>query len=221
METITKTRNYFGRTSLLVVGLAAALAIAGFTHWQGRRQQAAATGWRQLWEDHTNAVFSAQARERELAGEGFMAADKVSWKLFYDRARARNMIEVRVKNPLQYHQASFGINFAAETEAWLKDGRQAAPQAVSVDVVFRAVAPNESPVAYVRFPAAVETHAANWWGKFLDFFRWGGFPVVEPPIDAKSVQLRFYAENAAPPDRGERSLDKSVAQVVPKTTSRR
>lgn len=201
METTLVTQKQMGRPMVLTLAVTAtAVAVVAFLQWHNHRlfvnQQTEAAQWKQLWQDHTNAVNSAKAREHAQANEGYMTPELIRWKLFYDHGQGRNFIEVRAKNPLAYHRASFCVNFLAQTTEWLGDGRQAARRDVSKSVTFRGLSPTNSGVVYVAFPATVETHAVSWWGKIVDFFRWGGLPVTEPPIDPKTVTVRVFADQA-------------------------
>lgn len=147
-------------------------------------------------EKSTRTVTAAMAAEHEEAVEGFLQVEQVHWKLAYDRAKQRNFLEVRVRNPLRYHRVSFGLNFEGQTEAWDQDGRQVGPRPISLDVLVKDLGPGEGQVVYEPFGAEVPTRAIGWWGKALDLFRWSGLPTVEPPIESKTVKVRVYAEQA-------------------------
>jgi len=186
---------------LLVLALVGVAGYAVYAHWHtGRKmekQAAEVTELKERWQETTNTVTVAKSAEHEQAMEGFLKPEQVRWKLFYDRGKQRNFLEVRVRNPLQYHRASFGLNFEGQTEVWAKEGRQADPRAVSLDVVVHALQPGEGQLIYRPFPAVVATRAVGWWGKVIDCLRWSEWPVVEPPVDIKTVQVRVYAQQAA------------------------
>jgi len=196
-------RNVSSRPLLLALALALAgtAGYAAYAHWQNERQSVKQgreiTELNERWQETTNAVTAAKSAEHEQTLEGFLKPEQVRWKLFYDRGKQRNFLEVRVRNPLQFHRASFGVNFQGQTEAWKNDGREAEPRFVSLDLVVRDLKPGEGHVSYVPFPAQVPTRAQGRLGKMLDCFRWNGLPTVEAPIDDKTVQVRVYADQAA------------------------
>lgn len=182
---------------ILLTGLALLLAIMlGVVYRHAVQQKKEIATLQQRWEEQANSIHSARAEEHVRVVDAFMQTNQVRWQLVYDQAKLKNSVEVRVRNPLEYHKASFVVSLLAKTEPWLNDGRKAAAQYVSVEIAFHDVAPANSAVDFVPFPAKVETHAVGFFGWILDWFRWGGLPTVEPPIDAKTMEVKIYADHA-------------------------